>query len=80
MEWAIARARRAEDLAALPHNDLASSKFSAQLEELGAFRADVTGAGPAVYGLFLDKRLASDAARTLRGTGRTIVTTTYDRR
>lgn len=75
LERAIARVRSMEDLAALPRNDLASSEFSAQLEELGAFRADVTGAGPAVYGLFLDKRHATDAARVLRGAGRTIVTT-----
>lgn len=71
----IPRVQRAEDLARLPRNDLASSAFSARLEELGAFRADVTGAGPAVYGLFLDQGRARDAARALRGAGRTIVTT-----
>ena len=75
LESAIARVGRARDLAALPRNDLASSEFSAQLEELGAFRADVTGAGPAVYGLFPDERRATAAGRALRGVGRTIVTT-----
>lgn len=72
---AIGRIERPEDLAALPRNDLASSEYSARVEELGAFRADVTGAGPAVYGLFLDARRAREAARVLRSEGRTIVTT-----
>ena len=46
------RVRAPSDLAALPANDLASSPLAAELDALGAFRADVTGAGPAVYGLF----------------------------
>ena len=71
----IPRVRRAEDIAWLPRNDLASSVYGARLEELGAFRADVTGAGPAVYGLFVDQRRAHAAARALRGAGRTFVTT-----
>jgi len=71
----LERVRRAEDLALLPRNDLASSPHSARLEQLGAFRADVTGAGPAVYGLFLGTRRAREAARTLRRVGRAIVTT-----
>jgi 4-diphosphocytidyl-2-C-methyl-D-erythritol kinase len=50
----------AVDLARLPANDLASSPLSASLRDLGAIRADVTGAGPVVYGLFLD---AGDAGR-----------------
>ena len=33
---------------ASPANDLADSPLSARLLELGAFRADVSGAGPAV--------------------------------
>jgi 4-diphosphocytidyl-2-C-methyl-D-erythritol kinase len=57
---ALERVERAEDLARnprdelarLPRNDLASSCLAGELERLGAFRADVTGAGPAVYGLF----------------------------
>ncbi|HKC77617.1 MAG TPA: hypothetical protein VKB70_04435, partial [Gaiellaceae bacterium] len=44
--------RRPRDLAALPPNDLASSPHAGTLREHGAFRADVSGAGPAVYGLF----------------------------
>ena len=52
---ALAGARRARDLAALPRNDLAASPLAAELEERGAFRADVTGAGPVVYGLFLHR-------------------------
>ena len=38
--------RRPRDLAALPPNDLASSPLADELRELGAFRADVSGAGP----------------------------------
>ena len=64
----------AGDLAALPPNDLASSPLAAQLADLGAFRADVTGAGPAVYGLFRNPDAAEDAARRLEPLGRTFVT------
>ena len=52
----------ASDLATLPPSDLASSPLSAELRRLGAFRADVTGAGPVVYGLFVD-RAAAERAR-----------------
>jgi 4-diphosphocytidyl-2-C-methyl-D-erythritol kinase len=52
----------ARDLAHLPLNDLASSPLAAELDGLGAFRADVTGAGPAVYGLF---EHAADAERAV---------------
>jgi 4-diphosphocytidyl-2-C-methyl-D-erythritol kinase len=62
------------DLARLPPNDLASSPLARLLVELGAFRADVSGAGPAVYGLFLHRDAALAAARSLRGAGRTWVT------
>ena len=66
-----ARARVARgDLAGLPPNDLASSPHAARLEELGAFRADVTGAGPAVYGLFRDGDAAAEAARAVEPLGR----------
>jgi 4-diphosphocytidyl-2-C-methyl-D-erythritol kinase len=51
-----------EDLAALPPNDLSSSPLADELHALGAFRADVTGAGPAVYGLFPDRASAEVAA------------------
>jgi 4-diphosphocytidyl-2-C-methyl-D-erythritol kinase len=59
------------DLARLPHNDLASSTLSEELRRLGAFRADVTGAGPAVYGLFEDEPAARRAAAALRRVGPT---------
>jgi 4-diphosphocytidyl-2-C-methyl-D-erythritol kinase len=71
---ALTRVRRAADLAALPPNDLASSPLTAALERHGAFRADVSGAGPAVYGLFLHRRRAEGAARALRPVGRTWLT------
>ncbi len=70
----LAAVDSATDLALLPRNDLASSPWSVRLEELGAFRADVSGAGPAVYGLFPDARAAARAGRALRRVGRTIVT------
>jgi 4-diphosphocytidyl-2-C-methyl-D-erythritol kinase len=69
----LGRIRRPEDLAGLPGNDLASSPLDAELRELGAFRAGVSGAGPAVYGLFLHRRLATAAAAALRRRGRTWV-------
>ena len=40
----------------------------------GAFRADVSGAGPAVYGLFHHRRHADAAAAALRGVARTWLT------
>ena len=49
---ALAAVRRPRDLAALPPNDLASSPLAGELLAQGAFRADVSGAGPTVYGLF----------------------------
>jgi 4-diphosphocytidyl-2-C-methyl-D-erythritol kinase len=71
---ALAEARRARDLAALPPNDLASSPFADELRGLGAFRADVSGAGPAVYGLFLHRATAAAAEREVRRHGRTWIT------
>jgi 4-diphosphocytidyl-2-C-methyl-D-erythritol kinase len=62
------------DLAALPANDLASSPLAKELRELGAFRADVTGAGPAVYGLFAGRKEAEAAHRALSSRGRTWLT------
>jgi 4-diphosphocytidyl-2-C-methyl-D-erythritol kinase len=67
--------RVATDLAALPPNDLASSPRSREVLALGAFRADVSGAGPALYGLFADPAQASEAARALRPHGRTWLAT-----
>jgi 4-diphosphocytidyl-2-C-methyl-D-erythritol kinase len=55
----------AADLAALPSNDLAGSPLAERLSGLGAFRADVSGAGPAVYGLFADSEAAERAAAAL---------------
>jgi 4-diphosphocytidyl-2-C-methyl-D-erythritol kinase len=66
----LADALAAGDLAALPPNDLASSPLAAELAALGAFRADVSGAGPAVYGLFDDRARAERAAAALEARGR----------
>jgi 4-diphosphocytidyl-2-C-methyl-D-erythritol kinase len=71
---ALAAVRRPRDLAALPPNDLASSPLAAELRRLGAFRADVSGAGPTVYGLFLHRGSAEAALRALRPRGRTWLT------
>jgi 4-diphosphocytidyl-2-C-methyl-D-erythritol kinase len=71
---AIETVRRPRDLAALPPNDLAQSPVSERLRELGAFRADVSGAGPAVYGLFHHEDHAKAARRALRRVGRTWLT------
>jgi 4-diphosphocytidyl-2-C-methyl-D-erythritol kinase len=64
---ALAGLRRAVDLATLPRNDLAeasgASPAAGELRAAGAFRADVSGAGPAVYGLFEDHGEARAAAR-----------------
>jgi 4-diphosphocytidyl-2-C-methyl-D-erythritol kinase len=62
---AIRAATAPADLAALPPNDLASSPAAADLLAAGAFRADVSGAGPAVYGLFADRAGAERAAGEL---------------
>jgi 4-diphosphocytidyl-2-C-methyl-D-erythritol kinase len=70
----LARTTTAADLALLPPNELASSALAAELERLGAFRADVSGAGPAVYGLFRDRADAEAAAAVLEPHGRTFVT------
>jgi 4-diphosphocytidyl-2-C-methyl-D-erythritol kinase len=72
---ALAAVAAARDLDALPANDLASSPLAAELLEHGAFRADVSGAGPTVYGLFAHRRDAEAAARAFRTVGRTWVTT-----
>lgn len=71
---ALARVRRPRDLAALPPNDLASSPLADELHALGAFRAEVTGAGPVVYGLFHHRSQAETARRALRSLGRTWTT------
>src|SRR5262249_51183113 len=51
----LVAALAAGDLAALPPNDLAAaSPLAEELRALGAFRSDLSGAGPAVYALFED--------------------------
>jgi 4-diphosphocytidyl-2-C-methyl-D-erythritol kinase len=70
----LARVRAAHDLAQLPPNDLASSPLAATMLRHGAFRADVSGAGPVVYGLFASRREAEQAEAVLRGAGQTWLT------
>ncbi len=67
----LAQVKSPLDLAALPSNDLASSPLSAEIRATGAFRADVSGAGPALYGLYLDRPDADAAKRSLRRFGQT---------
>jgi 4-diphosphocytidyl-2-C-methyl-D-erythritol kinase len=71
---ALAAVRRPRDLAALPPNDLAGSPFTGELLAAGAFRADVSGAGPTLYGLFHNVADARRARRALRRLGRTWIT------
>ena len=70
----LASIHRPRDLAALPPNDLAASPLADELRALGAFRADVTGAGPTVYGLFHHRAPAEAARKQLRRRGRTWLT------
>jgi 4-diphosphocytidyl-2-C-methyl-D-erythritol kinase len=71
---ALERALEAGDIAALPANDLASSPLTDELKELGAFRADVSGAGPAVYALFAEEEQAAAARAVLANRGQTWLT------
>jgi 4-diphosphocytidyl-2-C-methyl-D-erythritol kinase len=71
---ALASVRQPRDLAALPPNDLARSPLAERLIAEGAFRADVSGAGPMVYGLFESVEDAHTAETALRGLGETWVT------
>ena len=71
---AIGRVRRPSELTALPPNDLRSSPQAAELLAAGAFRADVSGAGPAVYGLFRRRDRAEAARRQLAARGPTWLT------
>ena len=70
----LAEVRRPADLAGLPANDLAVASGAAgavsELREAGAFRADVSGAGPALYGLFETRPEARSATRLLGRRGR----------
>ena len=74
----LSSCRRPRDFAALPMNDLAQAAGTASLADelrgLGAFRADVSGAGPAVYALFHRREHAAAAARRLRLRARVWVT------
>jgi 4-diphosphocytidyl-2-C-methyl-D-erythritol kinase len=74
---ALASVRRPRDFAAFPPNDLAKAagrpRIVDDLLDNGAFRADVSGAGPAVYGLFHHLADAKRAARSLRVHARTWV-------
>jgi 4-diphosphocytidyl-2-C-methyl-D-erythritol kinase len=71
LHTALQGVRRPRDLEALPPNDLASSPLADRLRELGAFRADVSGAGPVVYGLFQHRAAAEAATAALESLGRT---------
>jgi 4-diphosphocytidyl-2-C-methyl-D-erythritol kinase len=71
---ALERVRRPRDLADLPPNDLVSSPLADELRGLGAFRADVSGAGPAVYGLFHHRDAAKAARRALKRAGESWLT------
>jgi 4-diphosphocytidyl-2-C-methyl-D-erythritol kinase len=70
----LAAIREPGDLAGLPPNDLASSPQADALLAEGAFRADVSGAGPTLYGLFEHRADAASAARRLERLGRVWVT------
>jgi 4-diphosphocytidyl-2-C-methyl-D-erythritol kinase len=74
LRTALANVRRPRDLAALPPNDLASSPLAVELRAHGAFRADVSGAGPTLYGLFHRTDDAKRAAGALGHLGRTWIT------
>lgn len=74
LRTALAAVRRPRDLAMLPPNDLASSPLAAELRAHGAFRADVSGAGPTLYGLFNRTAEAKRAARALGHLGRLWIT------
>jgi 4-diphosphocytidyl-2-C-methyl-D-erythritol kinase len=67
---ALGSIREPSDLANLPANDLATSPHTDALLGAGAFRADVSGAGPTLYGLFQTREEAERAAGNLRHLGR----------
>jgi 4-diphosphocytidyl-2-C-methyl-D-erythritol kinase len=74
---ALEGVRRPRDLAALPANDLVDAAGGApladELRAAGAFRADLSGAGPTVYGLFHRREDARAAARSIGRRARTWV-------
>jgi 4-diphosphocytidyl-2-C-methyl-D-erythritol kinase len=71
----VMRALALGDLAALPPNDLASSPLGDDLRALGAFRADVSGAGPTVFGLFAEQETAIVAHAALGDRGKAWIAT-----
>jgi 4-diphosphocytidyl-2-C-methyl-D-erythritol kinase len=71
---ALLAALAAQNLAAFPPNDLASSPLADELRGQGAFRADVSGAGPMVYGLFADVEEAESARELMASRGATWLT------
>jgi 4-diphosphocytidyl-2C-methyl-D-erythritol kinase len=74
---ALEEVQRPRDLAALPANDLAEAAggvpLAGELRAAGAFRADLSGAGPTVYGLFHRREDARAAARSIGRRTRTWV-------
>jgi 4-diphosphocytidyl-2-C-methyl-D-erythritol kinase len=74
LKRALREVKRAQNLATLPPNDLVHSPLADDLLATGAFRADVTGAGPVVYGLFQHLEVARAARVTLKPRGRTWLT------
>jgi 4-diphosphocytidyl-2-C-methyl-D-erythritol kinase len=74
----VAACRRPREFALFPPNDLAEAAggraLADELVELGAFRADVSGAGPAVYGLFHHRPQAATAARRIASRARSWIT------
>jgi 4-diphosphocytidyl-2-C-methyl-D-erythritol kinase len=71
----VMRALALGDLAALPPNDLTSSPLGDDLRAAGAFRADVSGAGPTVFGLFAEQETAIVAHAAVGDRGRAWIAT-----
>jgi 4-diphosphocytidyl-2C-methyl-D-erythritol kinase len=69
----LARVEGLADLAGWPKNDLVHSPLAHELESLGAVRADVSGAGPALYALFGHEDQAREAAKALEDRARSWV-------
>jgi 4-diphosphocytidyl-2-C-methyl-D-erythritol kinase len=72
---AVRKALALGSLTGLPPNDLVSSPLSDELLAHGAFRADVSGAGPTVYGLFEEQPEAVAALAALSDRGRAWIAT-----
>lgn len=76
----VSSCSRPADLASLPPNDLAPASAPTILTETlaaaGAFRSDVSGAGPAVYGLFHEREQALGAQSSLPADTQTWVVAT----